>query len=110
MMAKAKTSGLTAAAKTGNGVPYNAKTDDPFAVKPPVAVESAAPVTVPPGFKVVKARVVRPHVSVYLHPRVIGLMKEIAAARGTRAHDLYLEAVKTFLSAEGHDFETLNAD
>ncbi|MGY2053213.1 hypothetical protein [Methylobacterium sp. JK268] len=110
MATKTKTtSSLTAEAKgtTGNAVTYNASADDPFAPKVSAGGEQ---VVVPPGFKLVKARAVRPHVSVYLHPRVIAAMKDIAGARGVKVHDVYLDAIRSFLATHGQEFDKLNAD
>lgn len=60
------------------------------------------------GYKVRRARLMKPHVSLYLDPRVIHLMKDIAHARGVKAHDVYLDALRAFLRTQGHDLDAIN--
>lgn len=71
---------------------------DPFAAAVVAAAESGQPVEIRPGYKLVKAREVLPHVSVYLHPKVIARFKEIAAVEGKKAHAVYLEALDQYLT------------
>lgn len=74
-----------------------AKRVDPFAAAIVAAAASGMPVEVRPGYKLVKAREVLPHVSVYLHPKAIAKFKEIAAVDGRKAHAVYLEALDHYL-------------
>ena len=51
----------------------------------------------------------RPHVSLYVSPAVQKAVKQLALDRNVRAHDLYLDGVRTMLKTHGLDFDKLNA-
>lgn len=92
----AKTAVETVAA---HGKPAPTYAADPFAASMVAAASGGAP-EIRPGFKLAKAREVLPHVSLYLHPRVIAKVKEIAAVEGRKAHAVYLEALDQWLTTE----------
>lgn len=82
-----------------HGKPETTYATDPFAAAMNAAVSGGSP-EVRPGFKLAKAREVMPHVSLYLHPRVIAKVKEIAAVQDRKAHAVYLEALDSYLQKE----------
>ena len=97
-------------AETDNVATSSVASVDPFAPAAAASALAAVP-EVRPGFKLAKAREVKPHVSVYLHPRVIARMKELAAVHGCKAHDLYLEALDAYLRREaGTSLDDLSRD
>lgn len=98
-------------AETDNVTTSSVASIDPFAPAPAAASTLAAVPEVRPGFKLAKAREVKPHVSVYLHPRVIARLKELAAVRGCKAHDLYIQALDAYLRREaGTSLDDLSRD
>src|ERR1700712_2748418 len=84
-------------AGTSNAVTSSVTRPDPFAAPAVAPQVSEKTVEVRPGFKLARAREVKPHVSVYLHPRVIAKVKEIAAAEARKPHDVYLDALALLL-------------
>lgn len=95
-----------------HGQPQRSYAPDPFAVAMVTASSSrSAEPEIRPGFKMVKAREVLPHVSVYLHPKVIARFKEIAAVEGKRAHAVYLDALDHYLTTKhGVSLESLSRE
>jgi hypothetical protein len=65
--------------------------------------------TPPKGFNVRKARVEKPHQSIYAHPEVFRAIRQIAAAEDTKPQDLYREALRLMLAKRGLDFDKLDA-
>jgi hypothetical protein len=64
------------------------------APKPP-AEPVAAPAPAKPARDVAK-------VMLYLHPKVARKFKEIAFTEDRKAHDVYLDALDAYLTAQGH--------
>ena len=63
--------------------------------------------TTPEGFKI-RQRVEKPHASIYAHPKVFKAIREIAAAEGRKAHDIYMDGLRLVLQQYGRDFDKLN--
>jgi hypothetical protein len=60
------------------------------------------------GFRV-RQRIEKPHVSLYAHPRVLKKVREIAAAEGCKAHDIYIEGLRLVLAKYGLDYDKLDS-
>lgn len=68
-------------------------------------------VFVPPhGFKKRKARVEKPHQSVYAHPDVFRELRKIAAAEDKKPQELYREGLREVFRRRGLDFDALDRD
>ena len=83
----------------------------PPASTPPVVTASVTAsqpdnVTVSQGDK----RKTSSHVSLYLSPKVIKAVKQLALDRDMKAHDIYLEGLRYVLGQHGKDLDALNAD
>ncbi len=61
-----------------------------------------------PDGAIARVRYERPHVSVYAHPAVFDVFREIAYRERRKAHELYLEAFALLLEKYGYDFNELN--
>ena len=59
-----------------------------------------------------RTRMEKPHVSLYLAPRVIEAVRDIAYAKGgkTKAHDIYIEGLRHILAAYGQDYDALSVE
>jgi hypothetical protein len=66
----------------------------PKVTEAPAAAEPA-PAPVKPARDVAK-------VMLYLHPKVARKFKEIAFTEDRKAHDVYLDALDAYLTAQGH--------
>ena len=51
----------------------------------------------------------RAHVSLYVSVKVQRAIKQLALDRNVRAHDLYLDGLRSMMKAHGLDFDQLNA-
>lgn len=49
-----------------------------------------------------------PHVSVYAHPDVFDTVKLIAIKQRCKAHDIYIEGLRTVMAKYGYDFDEIN--
>ncbi len=61
-----------------------------------------------PNGAIARVRYERPHVSVYAHPKVFDVVKDLARTQRRKAHDLYLDGLRMLLAQHGYDFDTLN--
>ncbi len=53
----------------------------------------------------------RPHVSLYVSPKVQRTVKMLALQHGfKRPHDVYVEALRQFFLSRGEDFDALNRE
>ncbi len=76
----------------------------------PDNVHRAAVVDAPmlPNGAIARVRYERPHVSVYAHPAVFEVVKDLARTQRRKAHDLYLDGLRMLLAHHGYDFDKLN--
>ncbi|RTL25622.1 MAG: hypothetical protein EKK49_19695 [Rhodocyclaceae bacterium] len=79
-----------AALEALGGVPKAIEAPVPLAAEP-----EEAPAPAKPAKDVAK-------VMLYLHPKVARKFKEIAFTEDRKAHDVYLEALDAYLTAQGH--------
>lgn len=63
----------------------------------------------PKGFNVRRARIEKPHQSIYAHPDVFRVIRQIAATEDVKPQDLYREALRLMLAKRGLDFDQLDA-
>lgn len=50
------------------------------------------------------------HVSLYVSPRVVKAVKQLALDRDLKAHDIYIEGLRHVLAQHGKDLDALNAE
>lgn len=74
----------------------------PAASEPPIANGYS-----PDGYRI-RVRREKPHVSLYAHPKVFAVIRELATAQRRKPHDLYLEGLRLMLARYGHDFDALD--
>lgn len=49
----------------------------------------------------------KPHASLYAHPRVFAVIRDLATAQRRRPHDLYVEGLRMMLAKHGYDLDAL---
>lgn len=76
-------------------------------VEEPPAAQAPTSGYTPDGYRI-RVRREKPHASLYAHPRVFDVIKELAAAQRKRPHDLYIEGLRLMLARYGHDFDKLD--
>lgn len=59
------------------------------------------------GYRV-RVRREKPHVSLYAHPRVFAVIRDLANAQRRKPHDLYAEGLRLMLAQYGYDFDELD--
>lgn len=62
----------------------------------------------PKGFNQRKARIEKPHQSVYAHPVVFRELRKIAVAEDLKPQDLYREGLREVFRRRGLDFDSLD--
>jgi hypothetical protein len=58
------------------------------------------------GYRV-RVRRERPHASLYCHPRVFAVIRDLANAQRRKPHDLYIEGLRLMLAQYGYDYDEL---
>ena len=59
------------------------------------------------GYRI-RIRREKPHASLYAHPRVFAVIRDLANAQRRKPHDLYVEGLRLMLAQYGYDFDELD--
>ena len=89
-------------------VEKSARDSESTSARAHVSTSSKRAPDVPKGFNVRPRRVEKPHQSVYAHPQVFKVLRQIASQEDIKPQDLYREGLRAVLKARGYDFDKLD--